>query len=180
MDTCLHEAGHAVVATKLNWTVYALRVNADTSGACYFDPAERREGGEHDLRRDLAVTVAGKAAEALAHGRDPRDLRLYRVLRVEGRDRDPCSFSDFVWRKAQLTEDRDPADARRWVEAELPIAAELAAFILERHWGEVSDLAAALNDAPTFNGVTAIFTEAGEAALAADRLVADGRVEFAA
>ena len=163
MDTCLHEAAHAITAERLGWTVLGLRVNDDKSGACYFGPLPGDD--EQQLRRDLTISLAGRVAEAMARGRDWRDLRLFRVLRVEGSGGKPCSYVDFVWRKAQLTMDRDPVAACRWVEAELPIAAAQAAFTLERHWNEVCDLAATLDRAATFDGVTVLLTKAGEVAL---------------
>jgi hypothetical protein len=160
LSTAIHEAAHAIVCERLHWAdVHAMKVNDDSTGVCLFGPQETGEAG---LFHDMAVSVAGRVAQAMAGGRDWRHLDLIKVLKWEDPARGArCSYADLVWRRAQLTGDPDPAAASRWVDRELPIAAALAAHILESRWDELRDLAATL----AVDGVH--ITASGHAALEA-------------
>ena len=136
----LHEAAHAVVARELGYEVLRVEVTGDI-GLCHVTPIGR--GTLSNVRRELALILAGWIAEKIAEGGDWRTLPLARVLSTESQGDRRTRVFNFEADVAALL-DGDTVRAHRFINAAVPAAAKRAATILKQRWGEVLDLAAQL------------------------------------
>jgi hypothetical protein len=96
-----------------------------------------------NVRRELALTLAGWIAERIAEGGDWGTLPLNRVLATECQRGHRTRAHHY---EADVTGllDGDTERAHRFISHAIPAAAERAASILNRRWGDVLDLAAQL------------------------------------
>jgi hypothetical protein len=143
----IHEAGHAVVADSLGVPVNRAHVTED-EGRCFLALPDDTHAV---LNWDMAITVAGAIAVAIATRKDWKSIDLRAVLEREGRDKDlrsGCDTAGFAFRKTTVMHEHDGEDwpkavasAIKWAEEELAFAGALAADILERRWDDVCEFA---------------------------------------
>ena len=147
----VHEAAHAVAAEQVGFGPTGVELLPDGAGTCYFDAGASSAETLPRRRRQLVVMLSGLLAEYMSAGSDLRSFPARTALALECSPRaTPWATSqDFHATVARLHPgDRDEAQlaAYRWLDRELPAAAEEAAEILKRNWQRVLTLADRLLD----------------------------------
>ena len=161
--SALHEAGHVIVGRALGCAPTSATVETvgtSARGRAWFAVGRERRTLK-EITDELAVDLAGATAVALAEGTDWSALRwltsAHALEEFEGQYNSRREILEDVADIIRPTVDHDATaalEATYWYDRALPRAAARAARILERDWSDVLRLA--------------------------DRLDANGRVEFAA
>jgi hypothetical protein len=147
----VHEAGHAVAAEQVGFGQTRVELLPDGAGTCYFDADASSAATLLRLRRQLVVMLSGLFAEYMSADSDLCSFPARTALALECSPRATpwATLQDFDATVARLHPgDRDEAQlaAYRWLDRELPAAAEEGAEILKRNWERVLTLADRLLD----------------------------------